>query len=139
MTLEEERKALEEQRRTLERERREFTRRVEIEDRRLEQQQKLFDMKFKILEEELVKLATEKEHVRKQKAFYQRVSDFSVAKEPAVVKGEVFFSGVESRKSLKKRYKDLIKIYHPDNLDGDKNTVQEINSEYHKLCAVYKN
>ena len=72
MTLEEERKALEEQRRTLERERREFTRRVEIEDRRLEQQQKLFNMKFKILEEELVKLATEKEHVKKQKAFYQR-------------------------------------------------------------------
>ena len=116
MTLEEERKALEEQRRTLERERREFTRR-----------------------EELVKLATEKEHVKKQKAFYQRVSDFSVTAEQPVIRGEMFFSGVESRQSLKKRYKDLIKIYHPDNLDGDKNTVQEINSEYHKLCAVYKN
>ena len=119
--------------------RREFTRRVEIEDRRLEQQQKLFNMKFKILEEELVKLATEKEHVKKQKAFYQRVSDFSVTEEQPVIRGEMFFSGVESRQSLKKRYKDLIKIYHPDNLDGDKNTVQEINSEYHKLCAVYKN
>ena len=58
MTLEEERKALEEQ------------------IRRLEQQQKLFNMKFKILEEELVKLATEKEHVKKQKAFYQRVTFF---------------------------------------------------------------
>ena len=137
MTLEEERKALEEQRRTLERERREFTRRVEIEDRRLEQQQKLFNMKFKILEEELVKLATEKEHVKKQKAFYQRVSDFSVTAEQPVIRGEMFFSGVESRQSLKKRYKDLIKIYHPDNLDGDKNTVQEINSEYSRLCAMY--
>ncbi len=139
MTLEEERKALEEQRRTLERERREFTRRVEMEDRRLEQQQKLFDMKFKILEEELAKLASEKERMKKQKAFYQRVSDFSLAAERSVAKAEMFFSGVESRQSLKKRYKDLIKIYHPDNLDGDKNTVQEINSEYHKLCAVYKN
>ena len=109
---------------------------MEIEDRRLEQQQKLFNMKFKILEEELVKLATEKEHVKKQKAFYQRVSDFSVTEEQPVIRGEMFFSGVESRQSLKKRYKDLIKIYHPD---GDKNTVQEINSEYHKLCAVYKN
>ena len=118
MTLEEERKALEEQRRTLEREKKEFARRVENEDRRLEQQQKLFDM---------------------QKAFYQRVSDFSVTAEQPVIRGEMFFSGVESRQSLKKRYKDLIKIYHPDNLDGDKNTVQEINSEYHKLCAVYKN
>ena len=139
MTLEQERKALEEQRRTLEREKKEFARRVENEDRRLEQQQKLFDMKFKILEEELVKLATEKEHVKKQKDFYQRVSDFSVTAEQPVIRGEMFCSGVESRQSLKKRYKDLIKIYHPDNLDGDKNTVQEINSEYHKLCAVYKN
>lgn len=138
MTLEQERKALEEQRRTGAGEK-EFARRVENEDRRLEQQQKLFDMKFKILEEELVKLATEKEHVKKQKDFYQRVSDFSVTAEQPVIRGEMFFSGVESRQSLKKRYKDLIKIYHPDNLDGDKNTVQEINSEYHKLCAVYKN
>lgn len=83
-------------------------------------------MKFKILEEELVKLATEKEHVKKQKAFYQRVSDFSVTAEQPVIRGEMFFSGVESRQSLKKRYKDLIKIYHPDNLDGDKNTVQKL-------------
>ena len=147
MTLENERRALEEQRRTLERERREFTRRVEIEDRRLEQQQKLFEMKFKILEEELVKLATEKEQVQKQKAFYQRVHDFEFFSSGAtrknvpknnVVKGEMFFSGVESKQSLKKRYKDLIKIYHPDNLDGDTDTIREINSEYNKLCAVYK-
>lgn len=142
MTLEEERRALEEQRRMLERERREFSRKVEIEDRRLEQQQRLFDMKFKILEEELVKLASEKERVAKQKAFYRKVSEFSAVveqPEPRIVKGDMFFSGVENRKSLKKRYKELIKIYHPDNLDGDTNTIQEINSEYHKLCAVYKN
>lgn len=142
MALEEERRALEEQRRSLERERREFSHWVEIEDRRLEQQQKLFDMKFKILEEELVKLATEKEQVKKQKAFYQRVSDFTVhtneRRSGQVVKGEMFFSGVGNKQSLKKRYKDLIKIYHPDNLDGDKNTIQEINSEYHKLCAMYE-
>lgn len=146
MTLESERRELDEQRRILEKERREFTRRVEIEDRRLEQQQKLFEMKFRILEEELQKLATEKEHVKKQKAFYQKVSDFtahnsgvsSYAPGNNVVKGDMFFSGVGSRQSLKKRYKDLIKIYHPDNLDGDKDTIQEINSEYNKLCAIYK-
>ena len=140
MTLEEERRTLENERRTLEQERREFNRWVEIEDRRLEQQQKLFDMKFKILEEELMKLATEKEQVKKQKAFYQRVSDFNARSEEKssnVVK-DMFFSGVGNKQSLKKRYKDLIKIYHPDNLDGDNNTIQEINSEYNKLCAVYK-
>lgn len=146
MTLEEERRALDEQRRLLERERREFTRRVEIEDRRLEQQQQLFEMKFKILEEELQKLATEKAHVEKQKAFYSRVTDYEAnsrtsgraVQESNVVKGELFFSGVGSKQSLKKRYKDLIKIYHPDNLDGDTDTIQEINSEYNKLCALYE-
>ena len=129
MTLENERRALEEQRRTLERERQEFTRRVEIEDRRLEQQQKLFEMKFKILEEELVKLASEKEHVQRQRDFYQKVNEYEThhahrqkVATSNVVKGEMFFSGVGSKQSLKKRYKDLIKIYHPDNLDGDKDT-----------------
>ena len=101
------------------------------------------DLVFRIYEKvsdmKRIALSQEKEHVKKQKAFYQRVSDFSVTAEQPVIRGEMFFSGVESRQSLKKRYKDLIKIYHPDNLDGDKNTVQEINSEYHKLCAVYKN
>ena len=95
-------------------------------------------MKFKILEEELVKLATEKEHVKKQKAFYQRVSDFSVTAEQPVIRGEMFFSGVESRQSLKKRYKDLIKIYHPDNLCGDTETLQEINHEYDRLLKQYE-
>jgi DNA repair exonuclease SbcCD ATPase subunit len=143
MTLEEERRALEEQRRQLEIERQAFTRRVEIEDRRLEQQQQLFDMKFKMLEEELTKLASEKQHLERQREFYHRVKEFEQAyhrtQEPAqhnVVKGELFFSGVGNRTSLKKRYKDLIKIYHPDNLDGDENTIQEINREYDQLSKV---
>ncbi len=144
MTLNEERRELEKQRRQLERERQEFSRKVAIEDRRLEQQNRLFDMKVKILEEELVKLASEKEHIERQKAFYDRVSQYENESESTysantdnVVRGEMFFSGVASKQSIKKRYKDLIKIYHPDNLDGDNETVQEINSEYSKLCAMY--
>lgn len=141
MTLEEERRALKEQRRKFEREKQEFTRRVEIEDRRLEQQQRLFDMKVKILEEELVKLATEKQQIEKQKAFYSKVNEYeqqnTQTSSSRVVKGELFFSGVGSKQSLKKRYKDLIKIYHPDNMDGDKNTIQEINREYDHLSKVF--
>ena len=68
MTLTEERKELEQQRRTLDREKKEFFRRVEIEDRRLEQQKSLFEMKFQILEEELIKLAAEREEIEKKKA-----------------------------------------------------------------------
>lgn len=103
-------------------------------------------MKFRILEEELQKLATEKAHVERQKEFYSRVAEHETngrvssltEKGNGIVKGELFFSGVGSKQSLKKRYKDLIKIYHPDNMDGDTDTIQEINSEYNKLCALYE-
>ncbi|MCR5678424.1 MAG: molecular chaperone DnaJ [Agathobacter sp.] len=140
MSFEEEKRALEAERRNFEKERKEFQRRIEIEDRRLEQQQKLFDMKFKILEDELKKLAAEKEQVAKQKEFYSRVSDFesqSVNRYETVASSEMFFSGVGSKQSLRKRYRDLIKIYHPDNVDGDNGTIQEINREYDHLNKVF--
>jgi len=141
MTFEEEKRAFEKERRSFEKERAEFSRRVEIEDRKIEQQQKLFDMKFKILEDELKKLAYEKEQIAKQKAFYSRVNEFEreqQVEEPVrVASGEMFFSGVGSKQSLRKRYRDLIKIYHPDNVDGDKVTIQEINREYDHLNKVF--
>ncbi len=137
MSFEEEKKALEKERKEFEREREDFARRVEIEDRRLEQQQKLFDMKFKILEDELLKLAGEKEQVAKQKEFYSRVSAFESNSGKNVVSGEMFFTGVGNKQSLRKRYRDLIKIYHPDNVDGDNGTIQEINREYENLNKVF--
>ena len=139
MTLSEERRELEEQRRNLDLEKKEFFRKVEIEDRRLEQQKSLFEMKFQILEAELVKLAAEKEEIEKKKAFYDRVEEFqarSYARLPDNQVGELFFRGVASQQSLKKRYKDLIKIYHPDNVDGDNSLVIEINKEYDHLSQV---
>ena len=90
-------------------------------------------MKFQILEEELVKLAAEREEIEKKKAFYERVEEFqarSYAALPDQQVGELFFRGVATQQSLKKRYKDLIKIYHPDNVDGDNSLVIEINKEY---------
>lgn len=124
----------------LEREKREFLRFKEMEERRMKQEQRLFDMKWKILEEELQKLAADKEQVERQKEFYKRVNAYEntdrysyTYKSSNVVKGEMFFTGVSDRLSLKKRYKDLIKIYHPDNIAGDTGTLQEINREYDKI------
>ena len=139
MTLVEERRELEEQRRNLDLEKKEFFRKVEIEDRRIEQQKSLFEMKFQILEAELVKLAAEKAEIEKKKAFYDRVEEFqtrSYARISDNQVGELFFRGVASQQSLRKRYKDLIKIYHPDNVDGDNSLVVEINKEYDHLSQV---
>ncbi len=139
MTLSEERRELDEQKRILDREKKEFFRKVEIEDRRLEQQRTLFEMKFKILEDELVKLAAEREEIEKKKAFYDMVDDFhekAYRQIPDQQVGELFFRGVVTQQSLKKRYKDLIKIYHPDNIDGDNALVLEITKEYDHLKQV---
>lgn len=138
MTLAEERREFEEEKRIFAQEKRDFFRRVEIEDRRLEQEKNLFQMKFKILEEELVKLAAEKEEIEKKKAFYEMVDEFQARNnrrisDSQMTPGEMFFRGVANQQSLKKRYKDLIKIYHPDNADGDNTVVLEINREYDYL------
>ena len=50
----------------------------------------------------------------------------------------MFFRGVDNSLALKKRYKDLIKIFHPDNVAGDNDTVQLINREYSNLRDVYQ-
>ena len=68
---------------------------------------------------------------------FQQRQEPVVRQEAAVVKGELFFIGVQSEIALKKRYKDLIKIYHPDNMCGDTETLQEINREYDRLRSLF--
>lgn len=41
-----------------------------------------------------------------------------------------FFVGCTSRESVDKKYKSLVKLYHPDNMDGDTAALQEINAQY---------
>ncbi len=41
-----------------------------------------------------------------------------------------FFAGCSSRESVDKKYKSLVKLYHPDNMDGDTAALQEINAQY---------
>ncbi len=140
-SLREEKKKLEEERRTFEHEKQEFFLKKQVDDRRLAHEKQLFDMKWKILEDELKKLAAEKQQVERQRDFYRYVNEHESYNNDTtsnVVKGELFFCGVDNEDALRKRYKDLIKIYHPDNLSGDKATLQEINSEYEKLKALYE-
>lgn len=138
--LRKEKKEIERERRKLEREKRDFSAVKNCEDDRIEKEKQLFEMKWKILEEELKKLADEKKQVERQRNFYKHLADHQVQEEKstAVVRGELFFAGVEDKQALKKRYKDLLKIYHPDNRSGDVGTVQEINREYDRLQARYQ-
>jgi len=108
-----------------------FYREVEAKQKLLESQEQLFNMKWNLLEEETRRLAEDSKKAEKRRAFFERVNSYQKDdKNDNLVHGEMFFKGVESPQALKKRYRDLIKIYHPDSEFGDNQTIQEINREY---------
>ena len=92
---------------------------------KLKEQESFFDKKFKILEMGFAQLDADRKKQEKE--------PFS---ELAEEEDMLFFRGVTHPLALKKRYKDLIKIYHPDNSCGDKWILQQINTEYDRLKNV---
>lgn len=130
--LEDRHKELEKAWDNLLKERREFEARIH----NLEQQERQFELKWDLLIQETQRLAEDKKQFERKKKFYDQVQASYVEpyqNQDNIVHGEMFFSGVSNQKALKKRYKDLIKIYHPDGDAGDTATVAEINREYEDL------
>jgi DNA repair exonuclease SbcCD ATPase subunit len=130
--LAQEKRECEEVRKQLEKEQRH----VKSAQDQLKRDQSLFDKKWKLLEEEVSKLARDKDAFERHRGFYDRVHEYEKSQNGQngrVLNGELFFKGVTTADGLKKRYKALLKIYHPDNVDGDSATLLEINKEYDRL------
>ena len=51
---------------------------------------------------------------------------------------EMLFQGVNSQLALKKRYRDLLKMFHPDNVAGDAEMALVINRIYEELKRSYE-
>lgn len=104
----------------------------------LERQKVLFDQKWELLEKETKRLALDRDKFNREKAVYLDKAKREARKGVVGSQGvKVFFQGVCDTASLKKRYKDLLKIFHPDNVNGDKDLVQAINIEYENLKRFY--
>lgn len=132
--LQRERCELEREKKRFEREKRSFFAQKRVECMRLEKERRLFDEKWRILEAELKRLAADRQQLEKQRRFYECVEEHE--RQTRVTGRSVpgsFFAGVADRQTLKKRYKELLKIFHPDNACGDVATLQEINREYERL------
>lgn len=84
------------------------------------------DLDRRRLDKEWARLAAEKEFLEEH-SVYEGISEVSL-----------FFHGVKNPLALKKRYKDLTKIFHPDNLAGDTEIIQRINREYENLKREYE-
>ncbi len=86
------------------------------------------DMDRRRLEKEWARLAAEKE-LMEERGYY----DYNSCPDTSIL-----FHGVKNPLTLKKRYKDLTKIFHPDNVAGDTQMLQRINREYDKLKKEYE-
>lgn len=103
-----------------------------IEHKRLKDEQIFFDKKMDILKNGFMELEAEKQKFNHEKLMFENNYLDAIGSEGEC---EILFSGVTSSLGLKKRYKDLMKIYHPDNLCGSEKVVQLINREYDKKRA----
>lgn len=106
------------------------------ERKRLKDESSFFDKKLQILQNGFQQLDMDRrkfEREKKQFESQKKYSSYSNAgSSGGYYKGSTpeFFRGVNNILGLKKRYRDLLKIFHPDNLCGDSETVLEINKQY---------
>ncbi len=118
---------------------------AEYERKRLKDDKKYLDKRRKIIERAYAMLETDKESIRssyadidRQKKLLKQMRNEKTEQSEALryEKG-LFFRGVNSAVALKKRYKDLMRIYHPDNMCGDKEMIIKIKDEYEAIAESF--
>ncbi|MCM1189086.1 MAG: hypothetical protein NC541_07285 [bacterium] len=117
----------------LRRELEELNRRTVQERKRLREENLFFEKKMAILQDGFRQLDLDRQELEKQKESLNKAK-----RTPSLQDGGDFsentvhrlFAGINNSLALRKRYRDLIKIFHPDNLFGDEELVQMINREY---------
>ncbi len=138
-------KELEEMQEQFAREKEEFqdevkaiNRKISAERDRLKEDSLFFEKKMDILKNGFAQLDMDRRRLEKERARMEAQRE--VMEQPAYGMSRdisAFFRGVKNPLALKKRYKDLIKIFHPDNVAGDKEIIQMINIEYENLKRDY--
>lgn len=109
-------------------------RKIEVDQKRLKDENKFFDQKLEILKGAYRQLDMDRRKLEKERARFQVEKELlqgESRREPEDI-AAVLFRGANNPLALRKRYKDLLKIFHPDNQCGDGKLVQLINREYER-------
>lgn len=133
-------KELEEERRrqAAEQERREREAAAAREAERLEQEKRKKEERRRADEEKRERRRRFEEERRREQDRRRKNNTYgNVVKAPGTGSGGSYFSGVSGRDELKKRYKELIKKYHPDNGAGDMQAFQSVQREYEELTLFF--
>ena len=146
--IQRERKAVANERRQLQREKRQLSiemnqlrdsaeyerKRLKDDEHMLEKKQKIIQRAYALMEEDRSRLKEEYRQVEQEKIRLRKAN--AAARKEVYVTG-LFFRGVDNIIALKKRYKELMKIYHPDNNCGDEEMIIKINEEYEQLKSRF--
>lgn len=119
----------------------EVNRRFVVERKRLKQDEQFFDKKMEILKSGFLQLDAERKQLNREKQEFagKKEGEEKVRRmEYSQVTAKLLFQGVRSQLALKKRYRDLIKMFHPDNIAGDHEMVLLINEVYEELKEEYE-
>lgn len=105
---------------------------LENERRRLKEENLFFEKKLAILQDGFRQLEEDRRAFERQKRLHtaQRATTADVASVSAEAAVKRMFEGANNPLALRKRYRDLVKIFHPDNLFGDAELSRLINKEY---------
>ena len=109
--------------------------RIKNEQRKLQELNSFFDKKLKILQNGFCQLDLDRKQFEREKKLYMQNRNNKEINCNSTNSFN-FFKGVNSQLGLKKRYKDLLKIFHPDNLCGDVETVKRINQQYESMKKI---
>lgn len=119
----------------------EVNRRLVIERKRLKQDELFFEKKMDILKGGFAQLDAERKKLEKERVLLEnemKAQTSHVRSDRNMEMAEMLFQGVNSQLALKKRYKDLLKMFHPDNVAGDHEMVLVINKIYEDLKRDYE-
>ena len=104
------------------------------ERKRLKDEQAFFDKKLAILQNGFASLEMDRKAFQREKdAYEKKIEGLKTEIRGETVVSSGLFAGVGSYLALRKRYKELLRIFHPDNLDGDNNMSILIKEEYEKI------
>lgn len=130
-----------EERRQFRNEMDDVNRRIMAAKSRLKQDETFFEKKMDILKNGFAQLDEERRKFEKEKLSFEARKDARESlsrKEMSQDIAELLFQGVKNQLALKKRYKDLLKMFHPDNIAGDHEMVVVINKTYERLKREYE-
>lgn len=110
-------------------------RQLEHDRRQFRLDSELFEKRLGILKSGFDKLAEDKKRLEQEKIKFE--AEKEMAERARLETCAFLFRGISDQGALRKRYKDLIKIFHPDNAGGDHEIIQMINDEYAELTMEY--